>query len=135
MKLSLAAELAIRGACVLAERHGGDPIKLDDVCAPRKLPRDYMAKIFGMLSRAGLVTPVRGKRGGYRLAREPRDIPILSIIEAVEGPLSMNLCQTDPAQCDLAECPLRPVWGEIQEFVIQKLTGKTLGDCIVARDG
>lgn len=130
MKLSLAAELAIRGACVLAERYGADPVKLDDVCAPRQLPRDYMAKIFGMLSRAGLVTPVRGKRGGYRLARDPNEVSILSVIEAVEGPLSMNFCQTDPPQCDVPDCPLQPVWAEIQEFVAKKLAGVTLGDCV-----
>ena len=130
MKLSLAAELAIRGACVLAERYGPEPVKMEAICAARELPREYLAKIFGSLVRAELVTPVRGKRGGYRLAREPSRITVLEIIEAVEGPLVVNFCQHSPPQCDLVDCPLRPVWSEIQEFVRKKLSGVTLGQYV-----
>jgi Rrf2 family protein len=130
MKLSLAAELAIRGACVLAEGFGPDPIKMDDICAARDLPREYLAKIFGTLARAEIITPTRGKRGGYRLARDPSEITILNIIEAVEGAMSVNFCQHDPPQCDLVECPLRSVWGEIQQFMREKLSAVSLADYV-----
>ena len=130
MKLSLAAELGVRGMTVLAEGFGPDPIKMEDICAARDLPREYLAKIFGALARAELITPTRGKRGGYRLGRDPSQITVLDVIEAVEGPLAVNFCQHTPPQCNLVECPLRNVWGEIQQFMREKLSGVTFADYV-----
>lgn len=133
MKLSMAAELAVRGIMVLADSYGQGPVPLDEICRRRKLPRQYLAKIFAMLARADLVDPVRGKGGGHVLARSPKDITLLEVIEAVEGPLAMNLCQHTPPKCNLVDCPIRPVWAEIQEDIRSILGSKTLADfgCVV----
>ena len=126
MQLSMAAELAVRGSAVLAARHGNGPVSLKEICRSRNLARDYLTKIFVSLSRAGIVRAVRGKGGGFVLARRPDQISVLEVIEAVEGPLALNLCQHDPPQCDEVDCPLRPVWQELQEVVRSKLSGVTL---------
>jgi Rrf2 family cysteine metabolism transcriptional repressor len=130
MKLSPAAELAIRGALVLAEDQAQGPVTLAKICQRRQLPKQYLTKIFGALARAGLITPIRGKKGGYQLGREPRDITILEIIEAVEGPVALNFCQHSPPRCDQPNCPLRAVWGDLQKTVRRKLGGITLADCL-----
>jgi Rrf2 family protein len=130
MKLSVAAEFAVRGVMALAEGYGPEPVKLDVICAQREVPRTYLAKIFGSLTRAGLVEATRGKRGGYRLARRPGQITVLEVIEAVEGPIVLNFCQHDPPQCERLGCPMRPVWAEIQRFVRGKLSAMTLADCV-----
>jgi len=130
MKLSLAAELAVRGAIVLAIRYGDGPITLAEVCAPRDLPRQYLAKIFSALVRAGLVRPQRGKKGGYQLARGPEAITVLEIIEAVEGPIMLNFCQRKPPECDQEGCPVRPVWAELQKTIRDRLGSVTLADCV-----
>jgi Rrf2 family protein len=130
MKLSPAAELAVRGVCVLAEHNSPDPLRLDSICSERDLPREYLAKIFTSLARANLVIPIRGKKGGYRLSREPGEINLLEIIEAVEGPLALNFCQQDPPQCDEEDCPIRPVWSELQQILSEKLSRMTLADCV-----
>lgn len=130
MKLSPAAELAVRGITVLAEQYGNGPVTLDTVCAKRDLPKQYLVKIFAALARAELVTPVRGKRGGYLLARDPREVTLLNVIEAVEGPIIMNLCQHTPPKCDNVGCKIRPIWCSIQEFVRSKLGGMTLSQCL-----
>lgn len=129
MKLTPAAEFALRGSLILAEYAGGNPVTLDTICAERDLPKQYLVKIFASLARAGLVKPVRGKHGGYLLARDPDKITILEVIEAVEGPLAMNLCQKDPPECEEWDCPIRPAWAEIQEFIQLKLGSLTLGSC------
>ncbi len=128
MKLSQAAELAVRGIQVLAQRHGDKPVPLDVICQVRDLPKQYMVKLFGMLSRAGLVVPVRGKGGGYLLGREPGDISLLEVIEAVEGPVAVNQCQDEPPRCDFDACPIRPVWADIQRYMSEKLASVTLAD-------
>ena len=130
MKLSMAAELAVRGMLALAEQYGQGPVPLEEICRLRKLPRDYLSKIFGLLGRANLVAAVRGKGGGYVLARSPRDISLLELIEAVEGRLALNLCQQDPPRCRDESCRVRGVWTELQETIRSALAAKTLDQFI-----
>jgi Rrf2 family transcriptional regulator, cysteine metabolism repressor len=134
MKISPAAEFAIRGALVLAERYGEGPTTLDSICEARDLSKQYLVKIFALLARAGLVTAVRGKLGGYLLAREPSQISLLDLVEAVEGPVAVNFCQHSPPRCDQTECGLRSMWAEIQDFICDKLGNTTLGQCLDACD-
>jgi len=134
MRLSPAAELAIRGVSVLAEEYGHGPISLSEICRRRKLARQYLVKLFGILSRAGVIMPVRGKHGGYMLAREPKDISLLEIIETVEGPIVLNLCQYMPPRCNELDCPLRPVWRQLQETVRTTLGSVNMGSCAAAHE-
>ncbi len=128
MKLSMAAELGIRGILTLAEEHGQGPVPLEEICRRRDLPKEYVAKIFTSLTRAGLVDAVRGKGGGHFLAKPPEEITLLEVIEAIEGPLATNLCQHTPPRCQEVDCPVRPVWSEIQEQVRAILGSKHLSD-------
>ena len=131
MKFSPAAELAVRGALVLTENYGQGPTTLATICEESDLSREYLAKVFGMLARADLVTSIRGKNGGYVLARDPAQITLLQILEAVEGPLVLNLCQYDPPRCDRHDkCKIHPVWSELQEYLSEKLGSVTLAECI-----
>ena len=130
MQLSPAAELAIRGIMVLAEEFGKGPVTLDTICEKRKLPKQYLVKIFGLLNRVNLITTIRGKKGGYQLSRAPEKISLLEVIEAVEGKIAMNYCQQDPSKCERYACPVRPVWDEIQEFNEKKLASTSLDKCI-----
>ncbi len=130
MKLTPAAEFAVRGVLVLAEHGGEKPVTLEAICTRRELPKQYLVKIFSSLNKAGIITPVRGKRGGYLLARDPADITVLDVIEAVEGPIALNLCQHDPPKCQEYHCPLRPVWADLQHYIRSKLGAMTLADCV-----
>lgn len=128
MKLSMATELAVRGILFLAGQGDSQPVSLKEICRVRGLSRDNMTRIFALLSRARLVIAVRGKNGGYRLARPASEITLLEVFEAIEGPLALNLCQQDPPQCDRRDCAMRQVWHELQEQVRAALAEKTLED-------
>ena len=130
MKLSPAAEFAVRGTLVLAENYGNGPTTLDAICDARGLSKQYLVKIFSSLAHAGLVTPIRGKKGGYLLAREPGLITLLDLVEAVEGPIAINFCQHNPPRCERTECGLREMWSDIQQFICDKLGNTTLGQCL-----
>ncbi len=130
MRLSPAAEFAVRGALVLAERSGQGPVTLGTICSQRDLSRQYLVKIFALLIKAGIITPVRGKRGGYLLARDPASITLLEVIEAVEGPIILNLCQRIPPRCDRYQCALRPVWSGLQRDIRSRLGSISLASCL-----
>lgn len=128
MKISPAAELAVRGVLVLAEHYGRGPVTLAQVCMGRELPKEYLTKIFASLAKADIVTPIRGKNGGYILARQPAAITLLEVIEAVEGTLALNYCQHSPSKCDRIDCKVRPVWTELQNAMRDKLSSMRLSD-------
>ena len=122
MRISTAAELGIRGMTYLARQYRNGPVPMATICREQELPRQYMLKIFAALSRAGFVRTCRGKGGGFVLARPPAEISILNIMEAVEGPLALNFCQNKPSQCRWDDdCPVRPLWDELQEIAFKKL--------------
>ena len=123
MRVSTAAELGIRGMAYLAQNYQNGPVPMAIVCREQDLPRQYMLKIFAALSRAGFLRTTRGKGGGFVLAHPPADISILDIIEAVEGPLALNFCQSKPSRCrwDSHDCPIQPLWNDLQEVTVQKL--------------
>jgi len=130
MRLSPAAELAVRSMLILAEEHGRGPVTLTTICRRRALPRQYLVKILSTLAKAGLVTAIRGKNGGYKLAKAPEQITVLEIIETIEGRIALNYCQQEPSQCDQTSCPVRPVWTDFQNLLRHKLGETTLADCV-----
>jgi len=132
MRLSPAAELAVRGVIVLAQHRGEGPLSLKAICEARGLPKQYLVKLFAMLAKADIVTAVRGKGGGFVMARDPADISILEIIEAVEGPVILNFCQHTPPRCRHEQCRLRAVWADLQQTFRRKLGAVSVADCVAA---
>ena len=128
MNISPAAELAVKGIRLLAEKGDDRPIPLDVICKEGKLSKQYLVKIFAMLAKANLIRPVRGKHGGYLLGRPAEDIRLLEIIEAIEGPMVLNFCQHNPPQCEEVDCPGRAMWAELQAIIRGKLTSVRLAD-------
>ena len=116
----------------MAQRHNQGPVTLGMICEDdKRLSREYLARVFGMMARAGIVRPIRGKNGGYVLTREPKNISLLEVIEAVEGPQALNICQNNPPLCEnVDKCKVQKVWKELQAVFSRKLSGVKLSDCI-----
>lgn len=92
----------------------------------QKIPPSFLAKIISQLSIAGLIHTSRGARGGVSLARSPEKISILEVVEAIDGPLSLNECTHSVDGCPFGEdCPLRPVWCEVQVELVDRLRKTT----------
>ena len=59
------------------------------------LPLSTVSKLLKELLQSGLLISHRGIKGGYMLAREPREISVIEIIAAIEGPMALTECSTD----------------------------------------
>jgi Rrf2 family protein len=96
------------------------------IAKEQQIPPSFLAKIISQLSIAGLIHTSRGARGGVLLAREPKDISLLEVIEAIDGPISLNECTHSPNGCPFGEeCPLHSVWGDAQYELVNKLKNST----------
>lgn len=126
MRLSHQAQYAICGMFDLAYNGEGRPVQVRVAGTRQGIPARYLEQIFQRLRKGGLVRGKRGPGGGYVLAREPSEITLRDILEAVEGPLTARLGEGPSAAGDPAASH-RPsfLWAELGsriEGVLEDLT-------------
>lgn len=129
MQITKQADYAVRAILHLT-RHIDKRIATSVIAAEQRIPPSFLAKIVAQLSIVGLLNTSRGAQGGVTLARDPKDITLLEVIEAIDGPIRLNDCVGDEhAACFFAEtCPLRSVWNEAQERLISHLRSVNFAD-------
>ena len=89
---------ALLAVCYIARNQKEKLIVSQDISKKYNIPLEYLLKILHQLVRANILRSKRGPRGGFSLARTPKKISMLDIIEAVEGPLTsqLNLVEQAP---------------------------------------
>lgn len=112
VKLSLQLQYAVCGVFDLAYNGDGEPLQVRVISERQGIPVRYLEQIFRRLRRAGVVDSKRGPGGGYTLARPAREITLLDVLEAVEGPLGGEFSSN---AWTAVACPWRPdfLWAEL----------------------
>src|SRR3982750_2449422 len=129
MIFSSATEYAIRGLSELACRGERPRVLLDELVEGSDLPRDFLAKIFQSLVRAGILSSVRGRGGGVALARPAHQVTLMPIMEAVEGPHGYARCVVGLERCnDQMPCPQHDLYKPIRQRLSDYLGTTTLAD-------
>ena len=124
MQITRQADYAVRAVLYLARLGQTERAATSQVAKEQHIPPSFLAKIISQLSIAGLLHTSRGARGGVTLARAPKDITLLEVVEAIDGPIMLNECVGDNATCAFdKDCPLRPVWCDAQEELVNRLRG------------
>lgn len=91
------------------------------------IPLPTVSKILKSLTQSGLLVSQRGARGGYHLVRSPRQIALIEIIDALEGPMALTECSCHEQQCVLeADCAIRDQWRGINQRIRDSLSEITL---------
>ncbi|MFQ5738417.1 MAG: SUF system Fe-S cluster assembly regulator [Acidobacteriota bacterium] len=92
-----------------------------------QLPLPMVSKILKILAKEELLISHRGAKGGYGLAKLPREISLTDIITAIDGPFALTECIEHPGDCRLeSSCRVRTNWEMINQAVQQALEGVTL---------
>mgnify|MGYP001389580731 CR=1 FL=1 len=113
----------------LAERGASGPVDLKTIAASQDIPELYLAKLVVPLKAAGLLRAARGAHGGYELAKPPRDIDLLAVVEVLEGRSSLLDCTAEPELCPRSgECRTLPVWKGLDKAVKDYLRGISVAD-------
>jgi len=145
------ALVALAGLAEHADR-GGDPVSARELAAAYDLPLQMLVKILKDLQRHGLIDSVRGARGGYVLRHRPAWVTLTSVIEAMEGPVSLTPCCDDaaeptdatshgePAGCEsgcrlTARCPIMARVRQLNERVQSFFDQVTLRDLMPSDPG
>jgi Rrf2 family nitric oxide-sensitive transcriptional repressor len=131
-RFSQSTDMAIHGlwslACLEAERF----LLLSDIARTQNVSESYLSKVFQKLTHAGLLQAVRGKNGGYALARPPATITVGDVVRAIEADPPMYQCLAEERCCEAVEnCLLLHVFGEAERQMYAVLDGVTLADLLV----
>jgi Rrf2 family protein len=127
MQITRQADYATRAILYLARVGKVERVATSQVAKEQKIPPSFLAKIISQLSIAGLLHTSRGARGGISLSRDPDQITLLEVIEAIDGPIQLNMC-VESGGCAYEEnCPLQPVWCDAQSELVNRLKSTTFG--------
>ena len=120
LQISRKIDYGLRAMIHLAAQPAGNISSLQDLATTLTLPREFLAKILKVLAASGLIRSSRGSHGGYQLARPARDISFLEVIEAVEGPVQLNVCIDNLDKCDVSRsCTMHHVWKAGQDRMLE----------------
>lgn len=130
------ADYAVRSVLDLALRQPDQAAFSRDIAERQDIPPSFLAKILTRLAAQGIVQTQRGVNGGVRLARSAHEITLLQVVEAIDGPLSLNLCTRGPGLCPREmDCVVHPLWELIGAEMRQRLHGITFGRLAETAEG
>ena len=119
--LSQKAKYAIKALLVLARARDGELVQVSEIAEQQSIPKKFLDLIFFELRRQGIIQSVRGRDGGYALAKPAADISIASIVRAVDGALaplpcaSVNFYQRCEDCVSEKNCEVRRLMREVRD--------------------
>lgn len=127
MKLSTKGRYGTRAMLELALNYGKGQVLLREIAERQGISARYLERIMVTLVSAGLVRSLRGQKGGFNLAKPPKDIRLDQIIQVVEGPISPVACVDDPKICDRVDiCIIIDIWRKLKDAMLDVLSSITL---------
>jgi adenylyl-sulfate kinase len=129
MRISAKADYAVRAAIELAAAPSGKAVPAERIATSQGIPLNFLEHILSELRVAGVVRSQRGTDGGYRLAKEPRQITIADIIRAVEGPLAtVRGGKPEDTEYPGVASPLPRVWIAVRKNLRNVVEHVTVAD-------
>lgn len=131
MKISTKGDYATRALQDLAFHYDEGPVPIESIAQRQALPVRYLEQLLLTLKRAGFLASKRGVKGGYYLAKPPREITLGQVIRAVDGPIVPIFCVAESPREHCSQetsCVLRDVWAEVRDAVSAIVDHTTLAD-------
>ena len=131
MKLSTRSRYGTRILLELARQSDPAPVKVNTISKQQDIPVKYLEQLIRTLKKAGLISSVRGAKGGYHLTREPEEISLGEIVRLFEEQHELVRCISSPDVCHMADdCHVRLAWMEATEALYERLDTITIADLL-----
>ena len=131
MKLiSRNTDYAVRAVCCIAKQKG-DVVSVTDLVKALGIPKPFLRKILQVLNRKGILVSSRGTGGGFHLAGRVDKISLLDLVEAFQGPFTLNECTFKKRSCpNRKKCALKRKIDSIEGYVLSQLRLVTIGSIL-----
>ena len=122
MRITRAAEYAVRCILYLSQKGRGELITRQEISEQADIPAKFLAKIAQELAKAHLIDIRQGAKGGFRLLKEPKEITLLQVVEIMIGEIYLNDCAMDPETCGASSnCAVNRIWVKARTQLRQTL--------------
>ena len=128
MLISTKGRYALRVLIDMAEHSGNDYIKLKDIAERQEISEKYLESIVKQLVSNKISTGLRGKGGGYKLAKTPDEIVVGDVLRLMEGSLAPVACLEDKPCPRVAECRTLEFWRGLDETIRRYADSFTVAD-------
>jgi Rrf2 family protein len=129
MEMSTKFRYGTRALAELGKAYPSPPLSAREIADRQSLPVKYLEHILAALKSAGIVRSIRGKQGGYVLAKKPKEIKLEEVYHVLEGSSAPVECVDHPENCSLKDfCPTRDLWIEIKQAINEVLDNSTVAD-------
>jgi Rrf2 family protein len=129
MQLTRAADYAVRVMVFLAGNPAGERASLAQIVKATDAPDSFLSKVLQGLTRAGFITSRRGPAGGFEISAIGRLTSMREVVEAIDGPISLNVCLSQRRPCPRRRwCAAHPVWARAQEALLGVLSRAMIAD-------
>jgi Rrf2 family protein len=129
MKISTKGEYGLMALIDLTLHQNQRPVQIFQISERQGIPKQYLDQLMLNLKRSGIVASSRGRQGGYFLARPAKEVTLLDIITALEGPVENRNFTGRSLRSNLAARQvLKTLWDEIYSNTIQILGNKSLDE-------
>lgn len=120
----------------LAEHEKGEVVPLTLIAEKQNISEKYLESILVVLSKAGEIEGLRGKGGGYRLLKNPKEYSVGEILRLTEGSIAPVAClDCKPNKCTrAAECRTLPLWEKLDELIKNYLDSVSLADLVETKN-
>jgi Rrf2 family protein len=127
MQLTRAADYGIRVMIYLASLPDKKRVLLPALAEATDAPESFLSKVLQALARVELIASWRGKAGGFAILPRGREASMYDVIEAIDGPICLNVCLADGRSCErMVACPAHPVWAKAQWAMLEVLTDASI---------
>lgn len=128
-RLTNAGEYAVRLMTYLAGQPADKVVSAKEVAAAQSIPHKFLQTIISQFVKQGYLQSFKGVNGGINLAPEARNITLLAVIEAVEGPIALNVCMLGKGYCQyIGACSVHQVWHRAQQAMLDVLREQTIDE-------
>jgi len=129
MQLTRAADYAVRVMIFLAGLTRGERASLPQIVKATSAPDSFLSKVLQGLTREQLITSRRGPAGGFEITDNGRLASMREVVEAIDGPISLNVCVSRQRSCPRKDwCPAHSVWAKAQEALLDVLSTAMISD-------
>ena len=120
-------EYGMQAVLFLAAQKTGTVVSAGTISQVLKIPREFISKILQSLRDSGIISSSKGKSGGFFLAKQPSDIKLIDVVEAIDGLETFNSCVLGFPECTPdTPCPVHDSWGELRTKAFEMLSNETL---------
>ncbi len=134
MKISALQEYSLRCLLQLTKNGSDKPMSADEISKKELLSSAYVEKILQKLSKSGFIKSIRGTKGGYVLADDPKNISIGSLMRVIDGSPMSEMCGhfsgTSEECTHISGCSIRPLWTNIYKYIYVVLDKTSLYDLL-----